>query len=633
LLLSRVDPMLNFEWGTGSPGASVPADWWSAQWDGWISAPLAGSWRFEVSHDDTVKMWVDDVLVMNETSWTPPGTTHLSAPVQLAAGAPTKFRVVLGEGTGGAKLSVSAVRDGDNARWTPGPASLSPVARVLPRGWTLTGIGGDTLEYVAAQVTETSIVLRRPDGSLARFTRHVSGAWQPEAGVYDTVALDDTSTRVTVTTDLGLIQQFAPDGTLRVSTSALDERHSAAPTRVYEGSPPKLVRLVDPLSGQTVWFDYNQTGLGSCPSLPPGGNFGNVPPNMLCQIRYPDATTTQFLYTTGGLLTRIVDPGGEVTDLGYDTLGRLVTLRDPLQADWVAAGTGRDTDTARTLIAYVGDSEDRVASVTLAAPDGVTATARPLTSFVYTAAPGAEGSTRVTVAGLDHQAGVDRIAAYDTYGRSTSDTNAYATVSSTTYAGTTDRVLTSRGADGRVTGYVYDTAERVTDVWGPGPDSCYPQGVPDPACLPHTSTGYDEQITGLAASYWNNTTRAGPPVRRATFNPASLAVNWGIGSPLDGVNVDNFSYRFTGELLDVGGAAYTFRLTSDDNTELYLDDVLVGSAVCCTPVIIPLAAFGNGSVRRHRIRIDGIEYGGGAVEVPRSDGRVGSGDHAALAVS
>jgi RHS repeat-associated protein len=620
LFLSRVDPMLNFAWETGSPGASVPVDGWTSQWDGWISATEDGSWRFEVSHDDSVKIWVDDGLVMNETSWTPPGTTHLSAPVQLDAGEPTKFRVVHTEGAGGAKLSVSAVRDGDEARWTPGPASFSPVARVLPRGWTLTGIGGDTLEYVSAQVTENAIVLRRPDGSLARFTRAGSNGWAPEAGVYDTVALDDTSKRVTVTTDSGLIQQFAPDGTLQVATSALDERTPAAPTRVYAGSPPKLARLEDPLSGQTVWFDYNQTGLGSCPSVP--GGFGEVPEGMLCQIRYPDTTTTQFLYTLsapgvrGGLLTRIVDPGGEVTDFGWDTRGRLVSVRDPLQADWVAVDEpNRNTDTARTLVAYVSDTEHRVASVTLAAPDGVTASARPQSGFVYTELPGVAGTTRVMVAGLDHNPGVDRIAGYDAHGRSTSDTNAYGTPSSTTYADTTDRVLTARGVDGRVTGYVYDTADRLTDVWGPGPADCFNGNQPVSGCtatLPHTSTAYDEQITGLAATYWNNTTRAGTPTRRATLNPASLALNWGLGSPIDGVNVDNFSYRFTGELTDVGGSGYSFRLSSDDNTELYLDDVLVGSAVCCTPVTIPLASFGNGTVRRHRIRIDGIEYGGGA---------------------
>jgi RHS repeat-associated protein len=617
LYLSRIDPMLNFAWETGSPGASVPVDGWMSQWDGWITATEDGSWRFEVSHDDAVKIWVDDQLVMNEQSWTPPGTTHLSAPRTLSAGSPVKFRVVHTEGTGGAKLSLSAIRD-DGARWTPGPSSFSPVARVLPRGWTLTGIGGDTIEYVSAHITETAIILRRPDGSLARFTRHVSGAWQPEAGVYDTVALDDASKRVTVTTDSGLIQQFGPDGTLQVASSALDERQPAAPIRVYAGSPPKLVRLEDPLSGQDVWFDYN-TGPGECPTPPPG--FGDVPEGMLCQIRYPDTTTTQILYTAsapgvrGGLLARIVDPGGEVTDFGWDGRARLVTVRDPLQADWVVAGTGRDTDAARTLIAYVSDTEERVASVTLAAPDGQPATVRPQTSFVYEKGPGVAGWTKVSVAGLDHASGPDRTAVYDAYGRSMNDTNAYGTTSSTTYAGTTDRVLTSRGTDGRVTGYVYDSADRLTDVWGPGPADCFAGNQPVSGCagtLPHTSTGYDEGITGLAATFWNVTTRAGAPVRRATLNPATLALNWGLDSPLEGVNADNFSYRLTGELQDVGGTAYSFRLTSDDNTDLYLDDVLVASAVCCTPVTVTLPSFGNSTVRRHRIRIDGTEYTLGA---------------------
>jgi YD repeat-containing protein len=73
---------------------------------------------------------------------------------------------------------------------------------------------------------------------------------------------------------------------------------------------------------------------------------------MLCAVKYrstnPSAGGQQVskYHYKAGQLSRIADPGGEVTDFGYDSAGRLAWIRDPDQADWVAANPAHANDLA-----------------------------------------------------------------------------------------------------------------------------------------------------------------------------------------------------------------------------------------------------------------------------------------------
>jgi hypothetical protein len=105
-VLTRTDATLNFEWGTGSPGAGVPADWFSAQWSG--AATLdGGTYTFSAWADDAIRVWVDDVILINE--WHNHLPTTYTASRYLAPGYHT-FRVAYYEATGNAAVRVSWVR-------------------------------------------------------------------------------------------------------------------------------------------------------------------------------------------------------------------------------------------------------------------------------------------------------------------------------------------------------------------------------------------------------------------------------------------------------------------------------------------------------------------------------------------
>ena len=112
-VLTRTDATLDMNWGTGSPDGAVPADWFSAQWAG--SATLdGGTYTFSAWADDGIRVWVDDVILINE--WHNHLPTTYTGTRYLAPGYHS-IRVAYYEATGNASLQVSWTRG------TPPPAT------------------------------------------------------------------------------------------------------------------------------------------------------------------------------------------------------------------------------------------------------------------------------------------------------------------------------------------------------------------------------------------------------------------------------------------------------------------------------------------------------------------------------
>jgi hypothetical protein len=73
-VLTRFDPTLDFNWGTGSPGGNVPSDNFSARWTREIWVP-AGSYTLYLQADDGARVWVDGQLFID--AWpADPGKTY-----------------------------------------------------------------------------------------------------------------------------------------------------------------------------------------------------------------------------------------------------------------------------------------------------------------------------------------------------------------------------------------------------------------------------------------------------------------------------------------------------------------------------------------------------------------------------
>jgi hypothetical protein len=101
-VLVRQDARLDFSWGTGSPAAGLPADNFSARWTR-SSNFDASAYRFRVTVDDGVRLWVDDQLVID--AWVPGPPREITGDVGLSAG-PHTVRVEYFENGLEARLAV-----------------------------------------------------------------------------------------------------------------------------------------------------------------------------------------------------------------------------------------------------------------------------------------------------------------------------------------------------------------------------------------------------------------------------------------------------------------------------------------------------------------------------------------------
>src|SRR5688572_26128629 len=82
---------------------------------------------------------------------------------------------------------------------------------------------------------------------------------------------------------------------------------------------------------------------------------------------------------------------------------------------------------------------------------------------------------------------------------------------------------------------------------------------------------------GLKAEYFNNTDFSGSPLFGLT--DSEIDKNWSDKAPRNDMNDDNFSVRWSGELVPDKTASYQLGFVSTCNTRLYLDDSLVAKTI------------------------------------------------------
>ncbi len=103
--VTRTDPTLNFAWRfQGSPATAIPTDSFSARWTGSVQPPYADTYTFLTVSDDTVRVWVDGRLIIDNT--TPHSAAVDRATISLEAGRQYAIRVDYTEQTGEAYLKL-----------------------------------------------------------------------------------------------------------------------------------------------------------------------------------------------------------------------------------------------------------------------------------------------------------------------------------------------------------------------------------------------------------------------------------------------------------------------------------------------------------------------------------------------
>lgn len=634
----QTDPGTTFKWAnpTAAPGISNLM----ATWTGFITVPTYGTYKFAASlnSDEDVEIKVGSTVVLRANR---DATTHTtgatiafgdplgespatyfaranvttgSAGVVLDANTPYAIKITYRNPSFAGQLGLYTYSTGSFFGQLPSDW-LSPDAPVLPRGWTFNHSEDIGAVYSRAEITANEVVLTFTDGSTASYTKN-GDSYKAPPGLDDTVVV--ASGKVTVTDVTGTVHQFNTDGNLESVTAPVEAISPAAPTLTWASVTPsestptqRMTAQTDPISGRQVTYTYQ--GLGACPTSYGGITYETPRTGMLCEITYPDATTTSLYYRANGggepVLERIVDPGAEIYDIGYTninlgtyTVPMITKFRDPLVNDLIAlAGSGVDnTDNYQTLITY--DSKGRATTVT-GPKANPTDTQRQQATVQYKDVGGVTvNETWVLVDGLDTTATTDwdRKVTFDDLARvnysyqAINSTSTQFSLTETRWHGSIDRpeaVIT----DGYATTWLYNHRNELVDTYGPARSSCIdltttstnykkPNGTCTTPAVPRTLTEYDTKLntdgtssawTGLGVSWWNNTTGAGKPANRTTGvggTQTTFSYDWIAGKPA-AVTATDFTFRADGEIWFTATGVWAFELlgNTDDVTKLTID--------------------------------------------------------------
>lgn len=99
---SRVEPNLDLDWRDGAPDG-IRRDNFSARFTGYVVPPADGDYAFFVQVDDSVRLWVDEQLLID--GWND-RNDYLSPTIKLTGGQPVPIRIEYREKAGDAFLRV-----------------------------------------------------------------------------------------------------------------------------------------------------------------------------------------------------------------------------------------------------------------------------------------------------------------------------------------------------------------------------------------------------------------------------------------------------------------------------------------------------------------------------------------------
>ncbi|TIH32262.1 hypothetical protein D4765_15905 [Subtercola vilae] len=620
-VLTRVDPVIDFNWDTGSPSAGVNSDQFLAQWTGFIRSPDATSTSYDIGYvrDDGMRVYINGSTVVDQ--WTDAAIAGWGSQTSLST-TPVPIKVQYYENGGGAQVHLLIRKHGDTGPGTAVPASwFTRSVATLPIGWSSsTPIAGPNGLYSNAKVNEGSIVLTDNSGATHSYIKKTTGGYTPPAGEDGVLALD-ASGQVSLTDEVGTTYLFNSAGAVIQVSSPQEALKPAAPVVTFRSDTGAVDKISDRLSSngatpavysRSVQFIYTtdtpaSVGMAAgdqvsgrvCKTDPAAFSaaVAQITGPLLCRIIYPGhvvgaADMTDVEYDTNGYLVRITNPGNAQSSFSYTSAGQVATIRNIIQNDWLLANASRTAGTAnRTDLTY--DTSGRATTVALPAPDGATTTSKPTKKYTYgdTLTPAVASTTYVDIvdsAGVPLPntrvgTGHAQTVTYDSAYRTLTSTSPTGLTSTSTWNTAQDLPLTTTSPQGLETTTLYDGRNRATDSYGPAPTPCYTAGLtPTSSCATtttHTHTGYDEGLQGLNVAYYDNPNWTGVPKAYSlgipgTVNPGDVNKDWNTTSPAAGVPAASWSARLTGTITFPYTGDYQFQTVADDGTQLWIDNVI-----------------------------------------------------------
>jgi len=142
LKMTRIDPTVNFDWGTGSPGTTVGADTFSVRWTGQVLPEFSETYTFTTTSNDGVRLWVNNALIIN--NWTDHLVTDNSGIIALTAGRWIEIKMEYYDNTGPAVAKLSWASPSR-------PKEIVPQARLHPGASFKQDAGADGIVSLEAE--------------------------------------------------------------------------------------------------------------------------------------------------------------------------------------------------------------------------------------------------------------------------------------------------------------------------------------------------------------------------------------------------------------------------------------------------------------------------------------------------
>ncbi|WP_446875094.1 DUF4347 domain-containing protein [Phormidesmis sp. 146-35] len=168
LKLTRIDPNVDYNWGRGTPDASIDPDTFSVRWTGQIQARSTGTYTFAATSDDGMRVLINGQPVIDNLVPTTPADTEVTGAIDFVSGQRYDFQVeyvnVTGrafsrltwEGPGVAKQVIS------RAQLLSAPGTNPPPLPPLPTG---TIVIGENAVTVNENVGTATVRVDRVGGS------------------------------------------------------------------------------------------------------------------------------------------------------------------------------------------------------------------------------------------------------------------------------------------------------------------------------------------------------------------------------------------------------------------------------------------------------------------------------------
>jgi VCBS repeat-containing protein len=130
LAVTRVDPTVGFDWGSGAPDPSMGADTFSVRWTGKIEPLYSETYTFRTYTDDGIRLWVDSQLVVE--NWTDHGPTSNTGTISLTAAVQYDIQLDFYENGGGAVCQLYWSSASQSEEIVPQSQLYEPVGDTTP---------------------------------------------------------------------------------------------------------------------------------------------------------------------------------------------------------------------------------------------------------------------------------------------------------------------------------------------------------------------------------------------------------------------------------------------------------------------------------------------------------------------